>query len=430
MVKKSRFVYKEPDTFRTTYEKEQYWDIEEKRWHEGYRGLTGRHYAYLTIGRIKTVTGKIIRPIWRDGDEYIIEEYERSIKLTQDTMVIKRREFGLTSLFGGFEPIYQAITSPGCTSLITSADKTRVQNLFTDKTMVMYNGLDNYIRPNRLSERDSRFLHLAEKDKRTGKITGLDSKIVCRETADSDTNAKCFEAYRARYIFLDELFLHPRPTIVRNSSQSCLMQGFEKKGFMVFGGSCGTEKNSDVEALKKGAYLGQQLWNDSVVLGIRALFIPGWMCIEGAPEIDDNGLPTGKMLSFMENGHSDEKGATEWILKKRSILEKAQDKSPLYNFIKQYPLTIDEVFDINKMGVLPEYVYKKLNIAKKEIMRGENPVMQCDLYRDLDGKVRTKEDKKGSFFILTPQYIEKRKYVSLSFKQSILAFFVHVTIQK
>ena len=150
------------------------------------------------------------------------------------------------------------------------------------------------------------------------------------------------------------------------------------------GGSCGHTNAKDSDNARKGTAVGEQLWRDAKAKSIRTIFIPGWMCIGEAPEYDKYGDPTGKMLNFCPNGHSKQKEATEWIERKRDKLEKAGDKSEYLNFIKQYPLTIEEVFEINRQGVLPKEVYDKLNIAQKEIGEGTNTVIQCDLYETLD----------------------------------------------
>jgi hypothetical protein len=373
---KPRFVAPPIPTFRTTLEHERWLATEIKRWREGYSGLTGAHYAYLTIGSLKTADGDIIRPRWRDGDEMVFLEDEDSQKNSEDLMIIKRREFGLTSIYGGFKPIYNCLLFPGTTNLLTSADSKRVEDLFAEKTMIMYSGLPLPKTQDKkgdwefkdlpmLRKTQKGSLELGREDKFGNRITKI-SKVICKQTNKDHSSAKGFEAYRAKSIFLDELFLHSYAEIVHASAQSTIMRDFIKVGHMVFGGSCGldaTATKDDVENLKKGSAMGERLWYDAEVKGIRRVFIPGWMCIDEAMELDDRGRSTGKKLSFMKNGHSDEKRATEWILKKRSILEKASDKDLLRNFIKQYPLTVEEVFAINREIVFPPSVYDALERA-------------------------------------------------------------------
>jgi len=394
--KKAPFIFKGVPNFNTTYEKERYWDTQYKRWIDGYNGLTGRHYFYLTMGALKPVTGMAIHPVWRDGDHEVFLADEESRKYGQSFAVIKRREFGLTSIYGGNEPIYNCLINPGSINLLTSADKTRVKNMFSDKTMFYFDHLElpETMKPKKKSERQEGFLNLGGK---AGGV-GAGSQVYCLETADNDKNAKRFETFRAMSIFLDEWFLHPRATIVYKSSQACLKQSFETIGHMVLGGSCGGETEDEVQALKHNSSLVEDMINDADALEMKVMFIPGWLCINGADEIDDNGRKTGKRLSFMENGYSSEAKATEWIMKRRSILEKAKDKSHFYNFVKSYPLTIDEVFQINKMGILPPDVYASLDVAKKETIL--TPEKKISLRRDsVTQNISVTESNKGLFFV-------------------------------
>lgn len=377
--KSPKFLYTAPDIPISESGYRRYVEQEMERWVNGSDGFTGEHYFYLTQGTLKNINGDKIRPTWRDADEMIFETLTETKKLKQDLLIVKRREIGLSSIFGGCMPIHTALVNSGSISLMTSADKERVKKLYADKTLIFYEGLDKEFKPARLYESGSTRLHFGKKNKFRD-IEGNSSEIKCIETADNDDNSKAFEGYRAKYIFLDEIFLHKRATMVHASAQSTTLEGFDKSGIIVMGGSCGVENIKDAERLKKGAAMGQQLWYDAEHKGINTLFIPGWMCVTKAPEYDKNGKNTGRMLNFCVNGWSDKEKATEWILRHRDKLEKAQDKTSYYNFIKQYPLNIDEVFEINRMGSFPQEVYTKLNIAKKEIQANLSPILQCDLY--------------------------------------------------
>jgi hypothetical protein len=362
--RKVPYEYTPPPVFKTKYEEDKYYDEEYRRWVEGYNGLTGKHYAYLNIGSIKTVTGEIIRPRFRDGDQFVFENHEESIKYQQDEMIIKRREFGLTSIFGGFMPIYNCLIEPGSVNILTSADKFRVKGMFSSKTMVMYENLplpERMIPPQKYTRIDG-FLSLGQGDK-----IGDGSEVWCLETADSDQAAKKMESFRAKSIFLDELFLHPRATQVLSSAQASILQGFVKKGHITLGGSCGAETEAEALAMKSNSAMIEKFWKDADHLGIRATFIPGTLCIDEAPELNDNGLPTGKIIKFMENGYSLEDKAKDWIIKTRDRLEKAEDKTRYYTFIKNYPLAIEEVFEINRMGILSQDIYASLDFAKRKI---------------------------------------------------------------
>jgi len=167
------------------------------------------------------------------------------------------------------------------------------------------------------------------------------------------------------------------------------------------GGSCGATTPKEEEALKVGAALGEQLWNDADALGIKRIFIPGWMGIMGAEELDNNGKKTGKILNFCINGHSDKKKATEWILKTRDRLSKAEKKTFYWNFIKQYPLTIEEVFELNRPKVFDEEVEEKINQSRIFIRKKVRPITTYSLFRNPgSGKIESQASMKGKFHIL------------------------------
>jgi len=270
-----------------------------------------------------------------------------------------------------------AMTNPGSTSLITSADKKRLEALFKDKTRVVYDEFDEYARPGIVSTRQEGYLHLGRRDAKTGSITGLDSQIITKETVDTPT---AFEAYRAMHIFIDECMLHPKADKVYKSAQASTKSGFVKVAPIVIGGSAG-------EATSIGQKLAKTLWESAEALKILTLFLPGNQGIMEAPELDINGKETGKILNFCPNGHSDEKAATEWIMKTRDTLDKLEDKSYLNSFIKQYPLDIQEVFSVSGHGAFPKAIMDKLDTQERIILASRPPIDRSELHRNYDGEI-------------------------------------------
>ncbi len=188
----------------TAKEKDLWWGKEKEYWIEGRFDLAGPHYYALTQGWVKDARGYKKRPIWRDIDDLIYAGYLDAKKTNHDLFVTKRREVGLSFIFGGIIPMWIAMTNPGSTSLITSADKKRLEALFKDKTRVVYDEFDEYARPGIVSTRQEGYLHLGRRDAKSGRVTGLDSQIITKETVDTPT---AFEAYRAMHIFIDECML-------------------------------------------------------------------------------------------------------------------------------------------------------------------------------------------------------------------------------
>ena len=400
MTKAAKFVYEKwaakhgLDINATKREKILWYEREREYWTEGRFGLVGPHYFALTQGIVKTASGKKIRPFWRDADEDLYGSYVKARDMGWDLMVLKRRELGLTLTFGGIIPLWISLTNPGSTSLLTSADKTRLEEMYKEKMRVAFDGLDKDFRPGVVSTRQWGYLHMGRSNT-DGTIDGLDSKIVARETVD---NPQAFEAYRAMHVFIDEFFLHPHADKVLRSAQASVKSGFTKLAPIVLGGSAG---ESSIAGQKKGS----ALWRDADILKLITVFVPGWKGISSAPELDNDGneIP-GKLLNFCPNGHSDEKAATEWILKTREKLDKADDKSALEVFIKQYPLDIQEVFSSNAKGNLPKHVLDKIQ-TQERIILGTTPLIEkVDLYINENGDINKRPNKKSNMQILhTPE---------------------------
>lgn len=396
MVQPPKFVY---DTWAKKYlpdenASERIWNdfyIKQRElWKTGFEGLTGFHYFYLTQIKIKDrTTGQEIRPLWRDVDDIIFHAYDEALKSMSDLIFIKRREVGLTSIFGEAIPLCNCFIHPGTTQLITSADQKRISDLFKEKITTGYDNLNEWIKPARAAFRMTGTMFFADKDERTGTLSGLKSSIICAETAK---NPKSLEGYGAKSVFLDEFFLHPKAAEVLASVQASVSRGFVKACPIVMGGSCGDTSD---EGLKKG----RELWEDAEHLKIITCFIPGWMGIMEAPEMDENGKETGKILNFCVNGWSDEKAATAWIMQNRKKLSKAKDKSRYITFIKNYPLTVEEVFAFGSGGILPEEILQKIEEQKIYIQANPPPIMTYRLEERM-GRIIAEPDSKGLHHIL------------------------------
>jgi hypothetical protein len=392
MKEKPIFEWDGMPTFRTKSEEAAWWDRERNRWETGFGGLTGQHYFTITQGTYKNASNKYVRPSVRDGDMLVFEEYNECRRTMEDLFIAKRRGFALSSIFGAAIPMHASITYPGSTNLITSADKNRLEELYKDKAMVFYSEMQEKIKPSIVSSRQHGYLHFGKKV--GNDITGLNSKILCIQTTESPKDATAFEAYRATTAFIDEVFLHPRPDMVVASTQASLQDGFRKINPVVLGGSCGV-------ASTEGASKMQEYWLDAENNMVRTIFIPGTLCIVDAPELDEDGRPTGKMLNFCPNGRSNEKAAFDWIMTMRGRFEKAKNKKKLLQFIKAYPLSIEEVFDVNTQGVFTEDVMEMIQTASMRITKENYPVNRFDLIEDNRGGITARvNNSTGDFYIL------------------------------
>lgn len=368
----------EKPTFKNQYEKDKYWDTEMTRWNRGFAGLTGFHYFYLQEIWQNDIHGNIFRPHWRECDMIVFDGVEEAKKISFDMFFMKRREFGLSSIFGGGMPLFVALTNPGSHSLITSCDKDRIGMLFNEKITIAYDRLDSDIRPARARTRGGWYIYFAEEvkdDKGKTRFEGLRSTILGKDTVENPAN---FEAYRAMYCFLDELFLHPKANAVRASTARCLVKGTQKIGMMILGGTCG-------ESGKLAGPQGVEIYKQAKDKRILTVFLPGWM----------------GLAEFMRNGWDDEKAGTEWIMREREILDKADDKTDFNRLVSDYPLTEAEALSIiSDTTVLPREIVEASISQSKIIIQEPPPIMNYDLSRKEDGIVEAKPNPQGKTVIL------------------------------
>jgi len=351
------------------------WRAEQRRrWEHGWAGLLGIHYFYLSQMKIKNAEGKMIRPDWRDGDELVLNDFMDCVKNEQDFYVFKRREFGLSSIFGGLIPIWMAIMFPGSTCLMTSADKPRVDELLEQKFIAQLAALESWVAPIRetFDKKKSEVL-LAEKDLDENK-TGNKAVVRCRQTSQAISDVGNMEGARAKYAFLDELFLHPYPEEVRSATQSCLMSGMERVGIMVAGGSAGLGS-------RLGMKKARMIWESAKTGNVKCLLIKGNLCISAATIRDTTGEKIGTE-NFCVNGWSDTDRADAYILWTRALLDMSPDKREYNSFIKRYPLNIDEVFQSDTIGIIPKEIADMIPAQERELRDNPRNIRRFDIQGD------------------------------------------------
>lgn len=380
--KTPKFVYTQKPTFRTDLERERFWAIERERWVEGYGGLKGMHYFYLTQCSIKDGTsGNYIRPYYRDCDEWIINVLHDAFwNCTGAVGLIKRREIGATSIGAGLLPLYTMRMFTGSTFGMTSCDQPRIAKMFGDKTMVALNEIDADIRPsieNKNETKSATYLKLAWKTKKTDGSIGIQySDLYAKETQNSDEAAKGFSSTRMRAAFFDEMPLSKRKKKLLTSSQPCFMQGSKQTGFLFWAGTCeeGLTNEQIVEL--------QELIEDASLLDTNIVFAPAWWG-----------------LIMNEAGESDEKAGIEWVMKKREQYQKMSDTTHLKAFIKNYPLDLNEIFELGSGAAYEDDVSEMLK-ATAENLRKNPPVIQKTKFVKVGEKIQTAEAKDPIVFML------------------------------
>jgi hypothetical protein len=375
-----------PKTFISKQEEAKYWETEFKRWHDGHNGIAPSHYFLLSQCLIKKPNNKREYPDWRDWDAVLHEKYMNDRKYGNDLFVFKRRRFALSTVFGGSEPIRIALTNPGAICGLTSCDVPRGKQMVKEKLEVAFYGLSQQINLSRLTaqevnniKKDNGISEHLQFRKATGsrdgsniriefledlQPTGDVSEIMYKQTSRKEDDSTAFEGGTLNYIFLDEFFLHPYANKVRSSSEACMLDGFTKVGMFVAGGSCGAMSTEGIQNAIK-------VIEDSNDVGSRTsvLFLPGTACIDKAPVFDEKGnVVPGKELSFMRNGISLEKEAEEWILKNREVLKKSSDPTKLKQFVKAYPLTLEELLEASSEGLISQDIADMFPKQEKNIL--------------------------------------------------------------
>lgn len=398
----AKYVYQPPPDFRLsnhpTLEAQKYYEKQHQIWAEGYyrdgqKVLSGKHYFYIQECWLKTGRGHFIRPYWKDTDDLVfstIDECMRDPDHVEDLFILKRREIGMTSMIAGGLSFWFARMFPGTTLNITSADKRKFVRMFEDKIIVAYNRMSPYIMnctPKNINRSaNNAYLKVGMKEKQPdGSVEDKETEFNLVETSQSDDSVANFSASRTPFMFVDEIFLHPRAIKLIRSARATMMEGTSKFGFFIGGGTC--EESVSQDQLK--AY--RELWDSAEKKGIRTLFLSAWM-----------GLP-----QCSKNGWSDEKAGTEWVLKELEKAEKSGDLEDLISKKKQYPLTTDDVWKLaDGDGFFEQDVMELLDYTHEQLCKEpSNPEYQAKLINTgggivivPDNKPRGKND--GGFWVI------------------------------
>lgn len=380
-----------PSVFKTTLEKQKYWAKEKERWREGYGDgyshLCGMHYYYLTQGNLKDGSdGSIIRPKYRDGDEWIINPLHDAFwTLKNHVGLVKRREIGATSIGAGLLPSYTMRMFPSSTFGMTSCDQPRIFKAFSDKTSEFIKRMDLDIRPvldrtvgyKENATKQQVFLRLPWLVKNAQGASDYEfSELYAKETSESDEAAKGFSGTRMRAAYYDEFPLHKRKSKLLTSSTPCFMKQADQSGLLFWAGTVESDiTNEQIVAL-------QNLVMESDILRFNVLFAPAWWCL------------------FMdENGVSDEQKGVEWVLSERERLEKSGDKTYVNAFIKNYPLTLQEIFDLGGSGMFTEDNIRRIKLTIASIDENPPPINPHEL-TNMGGKIEVVPVKKSPIEIL------------------------------
>jgi len=395
-----RFFY-EPPSFKTKADAFKYRDQEEQRWFEGYKGLDGWYYKYLTQYKIKNVYGQMVRPDWRDGDDFIVSKVTADcFKNGRDKFTLKRRRYGLSSWDGGFIPLEVAQRYPGCVVKMTSYNEDALKGLMEQKIEVMGNSIYSD------SENEWKKLGVGgtlwrpDFTYKTSELSMIidfgdtQSYIKGVQTSKGPKSAKKMEGDTLMYAFIDEFFLHEFANKVRLSADAARRDGFVRAGMISLGGSAG-------DSTEDGSRRAQDLWYNHEKYGIDIVFLPATLCITKAKELDHHGIETGKTIDFMVNGYSLQQEAYEWIGKTRKVLNSLADKTAYWQFVKEYPLHVEEIFETTSDSLWDSDEKKRFEAQKKRIyMSQAYRSKPMGLSSDVTGKVLFTENSSSPIKII------------------------------
>jgi hypothetical protein len=393
-------------TFRNRKEGEL-WAIKmEERFMDGYNGLTGEHVEYLQEFKIKDGYGKGISPLWRDVDHFVVfPMIDACEKDKMDDFTLKRREFGYSSI-AAYRGVKKAIRYPGSVSNFTSYSESAMYKLMTEKV--------KFIAENAYAESEkewrkqfgagSRLWQPETKWNEGGRYiritvgTGT-SRIQGLQTSNGIKSAKNMEGDRIVYAFIDEFFLHEFATKVRNSADASRKSGFTNIGRLSLGGSAG-------DASEDGAAKAQEIWYDHEKMGVNIIFVPGWMGIASAPIYDSQGNVSKGQQTFMVNGWSLKDEAVAWIEQTRKILKSLRDKSSYWQFMKAYPLTVDEIFETTTGGSWSQDERERFETQKKKVYVSQTYKFEpYNLHSLADGAIQAVKANNSPIMILEPPQV-------------------------
>ena len=357
--KTAKFVYKAPPAFLTSYDKEKYWRTEVDRWSNGYKGLTGFQYFYLTQWWFQDNSAKgnrrAIKPVWRQDDEDLIfNPIDKCFEDFWDFMLFKRRECGWSSILSALF-FWRGLTQIGSVMGYTSADMDRIMGFMTKK--IKY-GLERVEFP-----QDTLPLryHLTA-SKNTNELKMWDDNnpkdISILSAYETVVNPKAFEGDRLSLIGLDEIAIHGKIDKVMGSADASRMAGLVRSGLIFSGGTAGT-----ITADARKILLSK--FKNSKELQIYCSFYLGY---HGTFEGLDK---DGKIVQLTVNGYTDHAKARECIEIRREFLYKTGDMTAYNEYCGAYPLDKDEIFSTIDESKLPEDIKINLQEQNKIILMNE-----------------------------------------------------------
>lgn len=313
--------------------------------------------------------GTVVDRISGGNEELIIRDVDYALNiLLYDAMqrnkfigIIKSRNVGFSVQGGGNFPLWFATVFPGCTINMTSADQSRITNLYRKALLPSWQGMPDAIRPDQVTQKNSDGevgLMLRVNTIENNKRMSRDTSILCKATAYSEKAASAFSGGGAKYSYVDELYLNPRAekiveTLIEVSTRK---QTGKLEGIGLFGGTAENSISPEQLQKYKKFWLSMDEQNpDSIWI---QCFLPFYLG------------------SFMENGHSNvEKATIDWEKKQEAWLKAGNTESATAHR-KNQPRSINDIFEFAASSKWEKDVSDSIKVqydrALQEKQKGEN----------------------------------------------------------
>jgi len=343
-----------PKFFKTTLEAQRFYMKEKEAWIEGFEDLCGRHYRFLTQGIVESGRGGFKRPSYRFDDRAVFEEITKGLNNCEDLLVYSGRGVG-KSLWQSDAVGYNSNVFPGCTQIITACDLDRITKFFNNKIDGNFKHVDKHISPTLRGYSNAKGYPEREYTyniiNNFGEEDLAHSKVFGRQTSLSSKDVTNISGSRGILIAVDEPFLHPYLKELIATCVEVLTENKERIGSMFMAGTL--EHDSPQSCIEQLKFLLEH----KEKLNIRDLFLPFY---HGGALRDD--------------GTSDHKKLIDEWEKKCEEYEKMEDKTFLYNYKKNNPLTEEDVLTLSMEGALPAEVYANIEEQKKIILNTKPPI--------------------------------------------------------
>ena len=418
--KHGKWYHVEPDydaMAKNPVELQRFFEREQKRFDNGFMGLDGDYYCYLTQYKLRhRSTGETGYPDDMEAYREIVFPWLKKVEQTNvDAMWVTQRGAGKSTVITGYLPLKTAIKFKGSKTIMTSESATTTQTNFSEKLKVAYEGMHPLFRPSLIdgqfpNEKNlKQYVKFGVRGKSGKNDGGLGSIIQSIETAKDAKSPAKLEGQGAKTVIIDELFKHPYVDDVRSKGAPLVKQFMKKVGSVYYVGSLS-------DATAKGLTNAVDMWTNSRTYGIETLFVDATWFNPFIEEYDEDGyiIPNKYVDVRKKDGNIDREKARNQFLKIRGILEKLPNKKQFMQFMLMYPLEINELLDVSldswwgEEDVLMFKDQKKVvdaAVAGSKYDKVDRPAI---LYRGKDDKPILNYDAKreyAKFFIFEQPFI-------------------------